>query len=618
MIDNRSELSLTEQCVPPSTQNQATTWQIARSLSDSKMEVQLYVYDLSRGMARALSQQFLGIQIDAVYHTSLVFDNVEHFYGAGVQTCIPGTTHHGQPMHIHSLGTTQFPKDTIYDYLESLKEVYTYESYDLFERNCNNFTNDFSMFLLGRGIPDHVTSLPKRVLETPFGQMLKPYLDSSMRSITQAPVTEVNRPRPAASSLAPTTGSVNNVASHTALDTKGKDSLFGSVIDVTTTTELERVLSSARDSAVVIFFTSSTCAPCKLVQPTFVGLAEENPRVAFVSVDTHVASQIAATYNIRATPTFMTFNKGAKDTEWTGADPGILESNVSSLLTLIFPPHPHSLLKVPRLQSGRLAPFTYSRIPPLDKLVAKLGDTARVPAISSLLGFVKNRASEAQNVHVPDLASIGKAYQGDLLSLPLDKRFAAIDLLRCAILDPRLSGFFAAEQPPRTVAAVVENVTKNESCPHNQRLVTLQLASNTFTSSLYVKELLRASSASAPLFVEVVTQSLLDASHPTTRVASARLALNLAMANYRMRREEGTEGLAESLQVELAASLSEALSQEASADASEALLQALGYLVFFAPPDGELLDLCKALDIKAALDVMTAHRELAKEVASCL
>jgi hypothetical protein len=152
------------------------------------MDVQLYVYDLSRGMARQFSQAFLGIQIDAVYHTSIVFGGVEYFFGAGVQTSLPGRTHHGQPMQKIPLGQTEIPLEDILEYLESLKEIYTAESYDLFMHNCNNFSNDFSMFLVGKNIPDHITTLPQTVLNTPFGQMLKPQLDQALRGVTQAPV----------------------------------------------------------------------------------------------------------------------------------------------------------------------------------------------------------------------------------------------------------------------------------------------------------------------------------------------------------------------------------------------------------------------------------------------
>lgn len=42
------------------------------------MDVELYVYDLSRGLARTMSVSFLGVQIDAVYHTSIVMENVEY------------------------------------------------------------------------------------------------------------------------------------------------------------------------------------------------------------------------------------------------------------------------------------------------------------------------------------------------------------------------------------------------------------------------------------------------------------------------------------------------------------------------------------------------------------
>ena len=91
------------------------------------MEVQLYVYDLSRGLARQMSLAFLGTQIDAVYHTSLVFEGIEYFFGAGIQTCLPGSTHHGRPMEVVSMGSTELPVEVILEYLDSLKTVYTAE-----------------------------------------------------------------------------------------------------------------------------------------------------------------------------------------------------------------------------------------------------------------------------------------------------------------------------------------------------------------------------------------------------------------------------------------------------------------------------------------------------------
>ena len=74
-----------------------------------------------------MSGQLLGIQIDAVYHTALVFGGIEYFFGAGVQTSYPGGTHHGKPMEVIPMGTTQLPLEVILEYLESLKSTYTME-----------------------------------------------------------------------------------------------------------------------------------------------------------------------------------------------------------------------------------------------------------------------------------------------------------------------------------------------------------------------------------------------------------------------------------------------------------------------------------------------------------
>ena len=74
-----------------------------------------------------MSGQLLGVQIDAVYHTAIVFGGIEYYFGAGVQTTYPGATHHGRPMEVVKLGRTELPLEVILEYLESLKAVYTAE-----------------------------------------------------------------------------------------------------------------------------------------------------------------------------------------------------------------------------------------------------------------------------------------------------------------------------------------------------------------------------------------------------------------------------------------------------------------------------------------------------------
>ena len=78
-------------------------------MADDGEEVLLYVYDLSNGFARLMSQGLLGKHIDGVWHTSVVVNGAEEVYfGQGIQRAVPGTTPHGQPLQIISLGCATY------------------------------------------------------------------------------------------------------------------------------------------------------------------------------------------------------------------------------------------------------------------------------------------------------------------------------------------------------------------------------------------------------------------------------------------------------------------------------------------------------------------------------
>uniref|UniRef100_UPI00398E742A desumoylating isopeptidase 1-like n=1 Tax=Pristiophorus japonicus TaxID=55135 RepID=UPI00398E742A len=142
--------------------------------------VKLYVYDLSRGLARQFSPFMLGKQLDGIWHTAIVVNGEEFFYGSGgIANCQPGGTLLGPPDTVVDLGTTEVTEDLIMDYLSSLGEsAFRGECYKLFEHNCNTFSNEVSQFLTGKKIPSYITDLPSEVLSTPFGQLIKPILDS--------------------------------------------------------------------------------------------------------------------------------------------------------------------------------------------------------------------------------------------------------------------------------------------------------------------------------------------------------------------------------------------------------------------------------------------------------
>ncbi|KAF2190060.1 DUF862-domain-containing protein [Zopfia rhizophila CBS 207.26] len=603
------------------------------------MQVQLYVYDLSQGLARAMSAQLIGTQIDAVYHTSLVFEGIEYFFGQGIQTCVAGSTHHGKPMEIIPIGETALPMEVILEYMDSLKQIYTAETYDLFLHNCNNFTNDFAMFLVGKGIPDHITSLPQTVLNTPFGQMLRPYIDGMMRPITQAPTPQPVAPRASTSSASirpyGMNGSAQSSASALAAST-------GRVHNVTALRDVERLLQSASDRCAIIFFTSATCGPCKLVYQPYDDLAAEaGEKCVFIKVDFSYAEKAIGHRfpNVRATPTFMTLLRGQERDEWSGADVRQLRSNVQLLLDAAFPPHPHLSRSIPTLLRQSQRPITYAKVPPLEKIVVKMGDVGKDPAVSSIVSFIDARERfGAMEAPLSNLPSFTDFLRRSTTTLPPDLLFTSLDLLRITLTDVRVAGFFAEEHAgasgtPATVSHLLNHVNGlGDKAPYPLRLTTLHLACNLFSSSLFIPHLL--SQPLSATLISLLTTALLDGKHPALRASAISLALNLSAANHKIRMNKHSHQattskslseseLEESEQVELLASLLEILGTEGeSQEIKKMALVCTGWLTYCAPMEGELRDLWRVMDAKGMVGKVQGknveERLLGKEVGGLL
>jgi thiol-disulfide isomerase/thioredoxin len=572
--------------------------------------------------------QFLGTQIDAVYHTSIVLDNIEYYFGQGVQTCRAGATHHGRPMETIKLGRTDLPIEIILEYLESLKQVYTAESYDLFMHNCNNFSNDFAMFLVGKGIPAHITSLPQTVLDTPFGQMLRPQIDAAMRPITQAPT-----PQPVAPAR-------QTPSANTSFATKPATPLAaatGMVNKVTAIQEVDRLLGLAKDRCAIIFFTSSTCAPCKLVYQPFDDLAAAaGEKCVFLKIDfTHAERSVNTRYpNVRATPTFITYLRGDKQDEWSGADPRQLRNNVEMLLNAAFPPHPHLETSTPILLRQSQRPITFTKVPPLDKVVAKMGDAGKDPAVTSIVSFIDARerfgSMEAPLTKLPLFAEF---LRKSTSTLPPELLFTALDLLRITLTDVRVGGFFAEEHKgasgtPATIHHLLSHVDGlGASAPYSLRLTTLHLACNLFNSSLFIPHLLSAPLSS--LLISILTTALLDEKYPALKTSALSLAMNISSSNHKIRMKQhstnstpslpGESELADSEQVELLASLLETLGMDEQwSDNKKMALISMGWLVYGADMEGELKDLWKVMDAAGTVGKIqakaTEDRLMVKEV----
>ena len=65
-------------------------------------DVELYVYDLSQGFAAIMSPSLLGFRLEAIYHTAIVINGREYYYGGG-ETSNSGITNWFEPNLIESL-----------------------------------------------------------------------------------------------------------------------------------------------------------------------------------------------------------------------------------------------------------------------------------------------------------------------------------------------------------------------------------------------------------------------------------------------------------------------------------------------------------------------------------
>lgn len=150
-------------------------------MSEETHPVKVYVYDLSHGLAAVYSPMILGTPIEAIYHTSVVIYGKEYYIDQGIKMCqTPGTTKYGHPKEVLDMGLTYIDEETFDEFLLDLKnhdeQKYHAAAYDLFDNNCNHFTDVVLEFLVGKNLEDRILKLPQQVLATPNGQMLKQML----------------------------------------------------------------------------------------------------------------------------------------------------------------------------------------------------------------------------------------------------------------------------------------------------------------------------------------------------------------------------------------------------------------------------------------------------------
>ncbi|CAF3446102.1 unnamed protein product [Rotaria socialis] len=155
--------------------------------------VKLYIYDISYGLASSLGSTLLGKQIDGVWHTGVGVYGREYLFGSsGVS--------YTAPEEIHRQGLAPKPKSVdLGQTKKTLAEIHTWvlqkgttnfrgHQYDLLDWNCNNFSDEFTKYLLNSTtslIPEEILELPRFVKTTPLGRMLLSFLNKDPISAAQ-------------------------------------------------------------------------------------------------------------------------------------------------------------------------------------------------------------------------------------------------------------------------------------------------------------------------------------------------------------------------------------------------------------------------------------------------
>ncbi|WVR03495.1 hypothetical protein IAU60_000486 [Kwoniella sp. DSM 27419] len=615
-------------------------------------KVQLYVYDLSRGMAKSMSLMLTGKQIDGIWHTSVVAFGREVFYGQGILESVPGTTHHGPPLHKIDMGETHLDEETYNEYIQSLGEMYTPTKYHLIEFNCNHFSADVIGFLTGREIPSWISGLPAEFLSTPFGQAMKPQIDAMFRRTTPSerpipgPSPQTAGVNPAASSSAspaPSGSAAPDLAStllqavaaqaHSNSNGTGAGSSASRsppnpetspLTLVSSTTNFHSILK--QHPAVVVNFTNTpSCPPCRAIKPVYETISATHASTygvkgaRFVEVELSVGEgrEIAGQYGVHATPTFMFFRDGKKVDEMKGAAKRELENKVEAFMEDCFPSHPHRRVYLPAVESLPSNPITAAGVPAYPALLAKLEGFMSGKGREADLNVLKDEVvpflQDKQSLSDPQLGALADRWTASthnlLESLKAEETFPVIDLWRVGLLKPRFASVLALRLSPSaaapatpdavtTILALASNTlaTTGTATPKPFLLTVLRLSTNLLAVDNLANLTLAPGGHSeiSEKLLSILVESLL---HADTAVRSAAAGVAVNAGAWRQRTRGDLTGEVE-WEVELVSALVEGLDRETDEDVAHRLLAALGLIVYLSPKYEE--------DVKPLLEVLGA------------
>ena len=86
----------------------------------------------------------------------------------------------------------------------------------------------------------------------------------------------------------------------------------------------EKVLDAP--NTVVVKFTASWCAPCRVLTPILLEVEKDHPKVSFYEVDVEEEPDLAEDYEVRSLPTTLIFKNGVQEAVMKG----VVSKNVIS------------------------------------------------------------------------------------------------------------------------------------------------------------------------------------------------------------------------------------------------------------------------------------------------
>lgn len=147
-----------------------------------EQDVKLYMYDLSKGMAKTLAPvlgSWLSAEaFDGVWHSGVVVFGKEYFFNGELVHVSPGETTWGPPTKVVTIGHTSCSRKALHQFVvEELRAVFNKSSYDALYNNCNHFADRVCMYLCKRHIPDYVLQQHEQLAKLPALRLMRPFLD---------------------------------------------------------------------------------------------------------------------------------------------------------------------------------------------------------------------------------------------------------------------------------------------------------------------------------------------------------------------------------------------------------------------------------------------------------